>query len=68
MEGTHQQVDVTPCSNRQEGTEAFMVVSPLLSIVRGVPLTRAAFGFGKGRPTPLSGVLPYTNTEQVNYE
>jgi len=32
---TFQQVDVTPCSNRQEGTEAFMVVSLLYSSMEG---------------------------------
>lgn len=39
MEGTHQQVDVTPCSTKQEATESLKVVSLLYSSRRG----RSAF-------------------------
>jgi hypothetical protein len=37
-----QQVEATPCSNRQEGVETFMVGSTLYIVRRGVPLTRAS--------------------------
>ena len=58
MEGTHQQVDVTPCSTKQEETEAFKVVSLLHSIVRGVPLVRVEVGSDEGRTDTLKWCPP----------
>jgi len=39
MGGRHQQAEATPCSNRQEGTEAFMVYALLCSNRGGAPPT-----------------------------
>jgi len=63
MERTRfQQVDVTPCSNRQEGTEAFMVGALLYIVQAGdsrLPAGRPATPASRNEPKGLSGILPY---------